>query len=70
MGHEVLISPEWIEDVSWPDSRVNVDLDRQAIKDAPTYNSDVLIGRDAEVGIYSHYDRQGYWHDKRTRAVA
>ena len=70
IGHEVLVSPEWIEDVSWAESRVSVDLDRQAIKDAPPYKTDALLDRDAEVSIYDHYDRRGYWRDQRKRAVA
>jgi hypothetical protein len=70
MGHEVLVSPEWIQDVSWLESKVSINLDRQSIKDAPTYESDALLDRDAEMSIYNHYDRQGYWHDQRKRAVA
>ncbi len=70
VGHQVLISPEWIQDVSWSESKVTIDLDRQAIKNAPAYDEDALLDRDAELRIYKHYGRSGYWQDQRERAVA
>lgn len=70
VGHQVVISPEWIQDVSWSDSKVTIDLDRQAIKDAPAYDQDKLIDRDAELRIYDHYGRNGYWQSQREREVA
>lgn len=70
LGHQVLVSPEWIQDVSWSESTVNIDLDRQAIKDAPVYEEGALIDRDAEVRLYNHYGRGGYWQDQQERAVA
>jgi uncharacterized protein YrrD len=50
MGHQVLVSPEWIQEVSWSESTVTIALDRQSLKDAPTYDSDAPLDRDAEVG--------------------
>ena len=70
LGHHILVSPEWIQDVSWSQSSVTVNLDRQAIKDAPAYDSGADVGRDAGVSIYSHYNRRGHWQDKREGAVA
>src|SRR5579862_6274099 len=40
LGHHFLVSPEWIQHVNWSQSSVTVKLDRQAITDAPAYNSD------------------------------
>jgi hypothetical protein len=70
VGHQVLVSPEWIQDVSWSDAKVTIDLDRQAIRDAPAYNEGTLIDRDAELRIYDHYGREGYWQSRREREVA
>jgi hypothetical protein len=70
VGHEVLLSPEWIQNVSWSDSNVSVDLDRQSIKDAPAYDGEIALERSAEENIYRHYGRHGYWHDHSMRAVA
>jgi len=57
VGHQVLVSPEWIQGVSWSESKVTIDLDRQAIKDAPAYDEGALVDRDAELRIYNHYGR-------------
>jgi hypothetical protein len=70
VGHQVLISPEWIKDVSWAGSRVDIALARQAIKDAPVWDEDAPFARDDERRLYHHYDRQTYWHDRRESAVA
>jgi sporulation protein YlmC with PRC-barrel domain len=59
-GKKVLVSPEWIERVSWSDSRVYVDLSREAIQSGPEFNPDHL-NRDYEERLYRHYDRPGYW---------
>jgi hypothetical protein len=36
-GKKVLVSPAWIERVSWADSKVYVGLSRESIKDAPDF---------------------------------
>jgi sporulation protein YlmC with PRC-barrel domain len=59
-GKKVLVSPEWIERVSWSDSRVYVDLSREAVKSGPEFDPDKL-DRDYEERLYRHYDRPGYW---------
>ena len=61
MGHKVLIAPQWIEEVNWPDSKVSVKLTRQAIKDSPQYDPSSLLDRDQEVRIYEHFKRDPYW---------
>jgi hypothetical protein len=65
VGHQVLVSPEWIEKVSWGDSSVAVSLDRQAIKSAPAYTEGMSFDRDTESGIYHHYGRKAYWRSER-----
>jgi hypothetical protein len=61
LGHEVLISPHWIEDVYWAESKLEVALTRQAVKDAPPYDSKAPFERDHEAIIHRHYGRDGYW---------
>ena len=65
IGHEVLVSPEWIQDVSWSESKVTVGLSRQSIKDAPVYDEDAPLDRDVELGLYQHYERDAYWQNDR-----
>jgi sporulation protein YlmC with PRC-barrel domain len=64
LGHQVLIAPQWIKNVSWPDHTVLVNLTRQAVKDAPPYDSTVRLDRDKEIGLHKHYERAGYWADE------
>ena len=61
LGHKVLIAPPWIQEVSWVDSTVAVNLSRQAIRDAPAWDSALPPDREQEIDIYKHYDRTGYW---------
>lgn len=39
LGHQTLIAPASITDISWLNATVSVGLTRQAIKDAPTYDA-------------------------------
>jgi hypothetical protein len=70
VGHDVVISPEWIEEINWPQSKVTTNLDREAIKASPPYDGAALIDRNAEEVIYNHYDRHRYWQGRRARAAA
>jgi len=60
-GKKVLIAPQWIERVSWEDSKVFVNLSRDAIEHSPEFTEELT--RDYEAGLYKHYNRQGYWID-------
>ena len=65
IGHQVVVSPEWIQQVSWAGSRGDVSVDRQVIKDAPVYDEDAPFNREDELGLYGHYGRKPYWRDQR-----
>jgi hypothetical protein len=60
-GKKVLVSPAWIERVSWTDCKVYVGLSREAIKDAPDYVESLPITREYENRLYFHYGRPPYW---------
>ncbi len=63
-GKKILLSPKWIERVSWSESKVFVNLSRESIKQSPEYTDESLLNRDYEIGLHSHYHRQGYWLDE------
>ena len=63
-GKKVLISPLWIESVSWSERKVVTDLTRQAIKRSPEFTDQSLLTRDYETNLYGHYNRKGYWIDE------
>ena len=60
-GKKVLVSPQWIERVSWGERKVFVNLSREAIKQSPEYTDESLPTRDYEAELYLHYNRLGYW---------
>ncbi len=63
-GEKVLIAPQWIERVSWSESKVFINLSREAIKQSPQYTEALLLTRDYETRLHGHYRLQGYWVDE------
>jgi PRC-barrel domain protein len=61
LGHQVLIAPQWIREVRWSDETVAVGLTRQAVKEAPAYDSSSSLSREHETDLYRHHGRAGYW---------
>jgi hypothetical protein len=69
-GKKVLVSPEWIERVSWEEFKIYVGLSRETIKDGPEYVESMPITREYEDRLYLHYGRPPYWlHDAEHKAA-
>ncbi len=68
-GKKVLVSPRWIERVSWSESKVFVNLTRETIKQSPVYTEESLLTREYEIGLHRHYNRPGYWIDEPAAKV-
>jgi len=60
-GKKVLLSPAWVERVSWEESKVFVAVTREAIKTCPEYDDSAPITREYENKLYFHYGRPPYW---------
>jgi hypothetical protein len=60
-GQKVLVSPDWVERVSWADSKVCVSLSRESIRNAPEYTDATPITREYENRLHLHYGRPPYW---------
>ena len=60
LGHQVLVAPRWIADISWLDATVSVDLTRHAVKDAPTYDTKALPNQEQERNLLAHYSRASH----------
>jgi uncharacterized protein YrrD len=60
-GKRVLISPQWIQNVSWHESSIFVNVPRATVRQAPEYICDSSLTRDYETRLHSHFNRQGYW---------
>ncbi len=63
-GKKILLSPQWIERVSWSESSVFTNLSRETIQNSPEYTEESLLTRDYEIGLHHHYNRKGYWYDQ------
>lgn len=63
-GKKVLISPKWIDHISWNDSKVFVNLSAEEIRQAPEYSEEDLLTRDYETQLHQHYNRNVYWSEK------
>ena len=60
-GKKVLVSPQWIERVSWAESKVFVNLTREAIRQSPEYAEASLPTPEYEARLHRHYNTQGHW---------
>jgi len=61
LGHQALVAPQWIRDVSWSHSNVTIALSREALKDAPPYDEASPLDRGQEIELFEYYGRPGYW---------
>jgi hypothetical protein len=63
-GRKVLIASDWLDDVSWPDRKVAVDLKQEQIKDSPKYHPNAPVVRSYEENLHAHYAIPPYWRKK------
>jgi hypothetical protein len=42
-GERVLISPRSVREIDWADKLVHLDVNRQMVKDSPTYNPSITV---------------------------
>ena len=56
-GRKVLVSLRWIKRVSWAESKVFVDLTRDAIKNSPEFDPDKPVTLDYEGKLHDYYGR-------------
>jgi hypothetical protein len=61
LGHHVVISPAWINEIRWLDREASVKVSRQEIKNAAPYDMMVEFSRAHEIAVYKHYGYAGYW---------
>ena len=60
-GKQVLISPEWIKEISFTRREVFVNATCEQIKDAPEYDPDQPVSRALEGRLYEYYGYKTYW---------
>jgi hypothetical protein len=60
-GKSVLVSPQWVKEVSWAERKVHLDLKRGVIEESPEFDPSVPVNREYEVRLYDYYGRPHYW---------
>lgn len=60
-GKKVLVSPEWVQKVSWEESKVYVDITRDAIQNCEEFDESTPVTRQYEQRIFAHYGKAPYW---------
>ena len=58
LGKTVLLPPDWIGMIEWPDQRVTVGVTREQVQNAPEWDTNGPISRDFEERLYTYYARQ------------
>ena len=61
-GKQVLVSPQWLWDISEWERGVHVDLTRETIRSGPEFDRSVPVSREYEEQLYRYYGRSGYWN--------
>ena len=57
LGHDVLVATPWLRGVDWAEQTVSVDLTRDALKLAPTYDPAVPLTREMQDALARHHGR-------------
>ena len=65
VGHEVLVSPDWVKRIDWNESKITLDLLQQSIKDSPRFESSTELNRVQETAIHKHHKRPTYWEKEQ-----
>ncbi len=66
LGHQVLIAPQLIQNVSWAERNVSVKLTRKEVKEAPPYDAKATPSRE-ENPVLRGYGVAGSWGEKENR---
>jgi len=57
LGHQVLVSREWVTCVCWEDKSITVDVTLDAIRNAPTFESTSLLNNEDESRLCQHFGK-------------
>jgi len=57
----VLIAPDWVERVTWPNHDVRIRMSKDEMKNSPEYDPRAPINREYEGVLYDYYGRRRYW---------
>ena len=62
-GRLVLLSPEAINKIDWPERRIYTGLSSEKVRHSPEYDGDAQLTRDYEAFLHFYYGWPHYWSD-------
>ena len=60
-GKQVLVAPQWVTEIRWGDTQVQVDMTREQIKNSPEFDPAAPVNRVYEEQLFDYYGRPKYW---------
>jgi hypothetical protein len=60
-GKKVLVSPAWVDRMSWENQKIDIEFSRETIRSGPEYTETAPVNREYENRLYLHYGRRPYW---------
>jgi hypothetical protein len=57
----VLFSPQWIQEINWPDELMVTNLDNNLIMNMPLYEYGTSLSRAYEEELFRHFGKAPYW---------
>ncbi len=60
-GRSVLLSPDWVEEINWGESKAHMNLTKEQIQNSPEFDPAKPINREYEYRLYDFYGRPVYW---------
>jgi sporulation protein YlmC with PRC-barrel domain len=70
LGKKVLLSADWIQGCDRADSRILVDVDRDAIRDCPEFDPSSPASLTVAERLYDFYGRPKFRHRQKTKTAA
>jgi len=58
---KVLVSPLWMDKISWKDKKVYLDVPENMVRNSPKYVPSATVNREYEARLYDYYGRPKYW---------
>ncbi|HZS81350.1 MAG TPA: PRC-barrel domain-containing protein [Stellaceae bacterium] len=60
-GKKVLVAPQWMQEIDWPDRAIYCELSRAEVQSSPEFDPARPFEREAEERLHRHYRKPGYW---------
>ncbi len=66
-GKKVMLAASWIEQISWTEKAMHLDLTKDQVRGMPQYDPEQAVNRQHEEQLYDYYGRPVYWQPPNPR---